>query len=477
MFLKGLIYLIISQAVFVLCGFATNFWLARYFGPELYGTYSVVISLLTWIQLFVMSGVPFALQKFIAEQPEKAYAIKRVAIRVQLIYSSVIFLIFFILVQFIAHLFGNPQLVFYLRIVSFSIVLIGLYRFYLGFQNGLRKFRIQAIIVISYAVSKLLAIFGLVLLGLSLTGALIGTVVGSFVGYLVGIHFSKTKRIKSKFNVKKLINFALPNIIYIVLLNFIYSVDLWFVRYFLGKADSGYYNAAGTIFRTLGFIFLALSWVLLPSISRSVFQKDSQLTKQYIEQSTRFVLLFYVPFGLLIISTSENLISLLYSDLYLPAAVVLKILIVGSFFLTLFSVLNNILMADNKIKGLSVFTILLLIIDVLLNINLVPKLGLKGAAISTTITSIIGALIVSTVILKRFNARINYKSITRCLIASGLMYFVSTLYETSGFLLLLNYLFLFVFYVGLLVVLKEITQQDIEKLKRLYKRVDKRQEL
>ena len=77
MYLEGFIYLLVSQAVFIVCGFVTNFVLARYFGPELYGTYSVVLSLLTWVQLFVMSGVPFALQKYIAEQTEKAYSIKK----------------------------------------------------------------------------------------------------------------------------------------------------------------------------------------------------------------------------------------------------------------------------------------------------------------------------------------------------------------------------------------------------------------
>ena len=95
MFLRGLIYLLIAQTVFSLCGFAIHFGLARLFKPELYGTYSVVISILTWVQLFVISGIPVALQKFIAEESKAAYTLKSMAVRIQVVYSFIVFCVVF----------------------------------------------------------------------------------------------------------------------------------------------------------------------------------------------------------------------------------------------------------------------------------------------------------------------------------------------------------------------------------------------
>jgi len=67
----------IGQAVFLLCGYGVHIFLARRFGPSLYGNFGVVISILVWFELAVIRGLPTAIQKFIAEDQDNVYAIKR----------------------------------------------------------------------------------------------------------------------------------------------------------------------------------------------------------------------------------------------------------------------------------------------------------------------------------------------------------------------------------------------------------------
>ena len=55
-------------------GYAVNVGLARLLGPADFGTFNVVMSLLLVVQLFVITGIPIALQKFVAENTGRSVA-------------------------------------------------------------------------------------------------------------------------------------------------------------------------------------------------------------------------------------------------------------------------------------------------------------------------------------------------------------------------------------------------------------------
>lgn len=468
MFLKGFIYLISGQIIFVICGFGINFGLARLLGPELYGAYGVIISILLWAELFVMHGIPIALQKFLAEQSSIAYMVKKVAIKIQFVFSGLVAIALFFGSSFLADFFNDPKYELYLKIVSSDILIFGLYRFYLSFNNGLRKFKNQAIIVSCYAVGKLSATFLLVFLKFSLIGAFLGSITGSVIGLITGILLSGIERNRTNFDFKRFIDFSVPNILYAVSVNLLFYIDLWSVRYFLDEVSSGFYNAACTIARMPTFMFYALSGVMLPLISRAIFNKETHATRQYIEQSVRIMFIFYIPCTLIVISTSNNLISLLFTDMYSPSAEILNILIVGLAFLTIFTLLNNIIIADNKMKLLFGITIILVIVDFLLNWKLVPLYGTKGAAYATSITSLIGVVIIGAIIYFRFRVLIKIKSLLRFSIAGLVVFYISGLYEFNGILLIFNYIALCGLYVLILYLFKEFTAEDIEKLKTYF---------
>ncbi len=240
MFLKGLVYLSFGQLVFILCGFTLNFGLARYFGPELFGTYSIVISILVWVKFFTISGIPVGLQKFIPGNLDKVYNIKKSTIKIQIIYSSIVFLSLYVGSTYIAKIFNQPSLAVYLKIVSFDIIFYSMFRYFVGFQNGLQRFNYQSTIVIFYSICKLIATFLLVFLGFSLKGALVGNIIGSFIACLIGFKFAKIKKTNSIFNIRRIIYFAIPNVFYSVLFNLFYidlirKMTINYVLFFINK--------------------------------------------------------------------------------------------------------------------------------------------------------------------------------------------------------------------------------------------------
>ena len=129
----------------------------------------------------------------------------------------------------------------------------------------------------------------------------------------------------------KIIKFAAPVILFSLAFNLVMSLDLFFVKAILReKAQVGFYTSAVALSKAPYFIFLALSSTLFPSIAKSTSNKGSEeLTKRYINQSLRYVLIFLVPCAFIISATSRDLISLVYTGKYLTAAYPLSILIFG----------------------------------------------------------------------------------------------------------------------------------------------------
>ena len=82
---RGTIYLMSAQLIFLISSYAVHFGLGRYLGPELYGTFGIILSLLTICRVFVEPGTVRAISKYTAERKELAVAIKNQAIKIQII--------------------------------------------------------------------------------------------------------------------------------------------------------------------------------------------------------------------------------------------------------------------------------------------------------------------------------------------------------------------------------------------------------
>jgi O-antigen/teichoic acid export membrane protein len=61
---RGAFYITLSNLFFMLSGYLTNVWLARHFGPHVYGQYSVLLALMTIISIIQNSGYKANIPKY-----------------------------------------------------------------------------------------------------------------------------------------------------------------------------------------------------------------------------------------------------------------------------------------------------------------------------------------------------------------------------------------------------------------------------
>ncbi len=456
----------IGQIVFVLSGYIVNIMLSRHLGVEQYGIFGVVTSVLVWVELSVIVGIPTAMQKFIGEDQTHAYTLRKVAFGMQLKYSIVIFILFFLSAGVLADLLNDHNLAFYLRVASINIVLYALYRLFINVHNGMKNFGKQTLASIVYAVGKMAGIFLLVWQGMAVVGALIGNAIGTVLGLCSAIFLkADVKPSELKFEKTKIIRYAAPIILFTLLINLFLSLDLWFVQAVLDSTSAGYYVAASSIAKAPYFLFLALSFTLLPSLAKAKKENDKPRVQQLIWQSTRILLVSMSLIVALVISSAAEVIELLFTDLYAPAAVILQILICGLSFLTVFLVFTTMLNVDDRPSSSMWICAAVVALNVAMNLWLVPKHGIVGAAWATTISTFAGMLWAGLAVYRKFAVTLSLRSIMRIFIAATVAFLFGKLVPDSISFLLLKWATVTVTFGGMLFVLREIRAEEISRLK------------
>ncbi len=464
-FFKGTTYLTISTAIFMVSGYFLNIWLGRYLGPVNYGVYGVLISLMSFINITQTSGLTLTASKFIAENEEQSDAILLTALRLQVLYSVIITVSFFLLAQPISFLLHDATLVSYLQLTALIFPLYGVYGLYVDYYNGLHFFKKQAVLNSIFSFSKLICVVSLTYF-FQLRGALVGFILAAVFPLLYGFYLPK--KVSTLYSSWTLVVFSLPLICFAFLSALAQSIDLYFVKSLsLSKELPGYYTANQNISRIIFFGLSAFSVVVFPSISRSMKHDKPSQTKDLIANTLRYVLLLLVPITLLISATSKQLLMLLYAGTYTQGASSLSILSVGMGFLTFFSVLAHILNGAGSTKSSVGIAAISVVVIAIFCWFLIPSEGIVGAAISTTIGGILSVLMASIAVYRKFAKFIRLRSILKIVVASLSVYFLTFLISVPVFILPFLYGVLFTVYFFLLFLLKEITPDDWKRIQLL----------
>ena len=155
---RGTLLLASGWGVQLVAGYLLNSWLGQRLGPEVYGTYGVVMAVLLWVEVGAISGIPTAVQKFTAASRNQAAAILKAANRMQGVFVALLFGVAVALASHIAGWMGDRTLAGPLRLALWDIWVYSYFFIYLSLQNGFKKFGTQALLVAVYALNRRLRV-------------------------------------------------------------------------------------------------------------------------------------------------------------------------------------------------------------------------------------------------------------------------------------------------------------------------------
>lgn len=464
---QGTYYLFISTVIYVLSGYLMQIGLGRILGPADYGLFVVVLYLVNIAGLLLTTGIPQAVSKFISENEENADVVAFSALKLQSALSFVVFLIFFMSADSIAHLLNDEKLTIYIQVSAFAIPTYAIYSIFALYLNGKRKYKEQAHATISYSIVRVVLPIGLALIGFSIFGAIIGQILAPLAGFYIFLRYPFWKN-SPVFEIRRILNFAAPVVLFSIAINIFLSLDLFFVKSFLSNADmTGYYSAVATISKAPYFAIGALAGALYPAISSSSSGGYLERTRTYAYESFRYSLMFLLPMALIISATSDGLVELLYSKTYLPAGEPLSMLVIGILFFALFSLFTTIMIGCGHPGAAMVISLITLTLDFIINSKLVPLYGMLGAATATTISSVFGFFCAYYYANRLLGSLASFKSIFRIIFSSLFVYYASIVMGLSGTALIAGYLALTVIYISLLFLSNELKKEDTIRVKEM----------
>jgi len=320
-----------AKAWFVISGYAIYFGLTRMLGPDRFGLYAVVISIVSVLNNVLIAASLQTVARFVAKDGDRAGAVLRHAMRIQLGVGGGLFLLLVVAAPWIGRWFRDPELVTPLRVAASIVFAYALYAVNVGFLNGRRLFPRQAALDATYSTLKVAFILGAVALGLGVTGAAAGFALAAFsilaVSFLV---LAREAKPGGAFDSSALLRFGGWLLGLTLIANLVLSADLWVVKRLTDPATanetSGLYRAALTLSQLLYQMLIPLVLVVFPNLARLGEQADPEAARAILRGALRYLAVTLPPAAAILGVMGGDLVALLYGEAYRPGGAWLALL-------------------------------------------------------------------------------------------------------------------------------------------------------
>lgn len=266
----------------------------------------------------------------------------------------------------------------------------------------------------------------------NLYGIILGTVVWEgivfiFVSYMLinmrNIHF----RYYSSTLLKESLKYGFPLIgseLSFLILQF---GDRYLIQYYLGPVSLGLYSAGYSI-ATFGAELLTLPVrdAIFPIYMNIYSKEGEEETKIFLGKSLRYFSLIAIPIFFGLTAVSSDLIVLLASNKYMQSGIVVPYIIAGLIIYGTWSFFGAGLFVKKNTIRILMLIVISCCINIALNIILIPKFGIIGAALATLIAYTVYILMLIIYSFRKFRFRIDYQRIFLYLALSVVMYIVIT---------------------------------------------------
>lgn len=184
---------------------------------------------------------------------------------------------------------------------------------------------------------------------------------------------------------------AAPFILIAALVMLLFRIDNVMLAFMASNAEVGWFNAAYSLLEGLYIVPKIITNLLYPAFSRA--HREPEAITRLLVHAMRYALLVALPVMLVGIVLAEEITLFLYGEQYVQSIVALQILLLGTFFLFMHEIGFVLLGAIDRQKVAVMLFALALLVKIVVNMWLIPRLGYVGAAYGTVVAEGVFALI------------------------------------------------------------------------------------
>ena len=404
---KNLILFTGLKLINALIGLFINMFIVRKITVEEFGTYSIILTVVGFLTTFGFSWSSSAIIYYGARERIKEGNMSKTFWSrnyILLVNFSIVITIFLLLGRQIEGYIGlkiNNLLLIWLVI---KIGIDSLNTYFLA-----TKQQISSAMV--FLIGRIIFIFSVFVFNYGLKELVIINLLCDFIGLAYLFKIDKKiigKPTFDKENFKEVLNFGLWQLFGFSGLYLINFGDNFVIRHFLTLKDVGIYNSAYKLFNSIAGLSALFSSYYGSQVVEALESNNKKELKKIFYQDRIFLTIMLLIPHIFVIVFSEKIIAIIYGSSYLDAALILKVLMVGSFFR--FATTFNKLVYNSlkKHKILQFLNMIQMIINLSLDIILIKKFGILGAAIGTTVAIVVTSIVKTIWVEKKLKSYVRW---------------------------------------------------------------------
>lgn len=313
---------------------------------------------------------------------------------------------------------------------------------------------------------------------------IIAGVIGNFIMLLITYRFvRKITPLEFGFDwpfCKEILKKSLPYGVALILNTIYFRIDSILLSLIKNAQEVGIYAVAMRILDAVAVIPLFFMNSVLPVLTRSMKDNNTEKSKTIIRYSFDFLLSLGMPFlvgafvlayPLIFVVSSKEFLSNLAIGFY-GSDIALKILMFAMTFQFLSTLFMFILLSLDKQTKILYINLSVVIFNIIGNIIIIPYYGFRGSAVISVFSALLILVLSASYAYKYFKYKLNFSTSLKIIFSSLVMgvfvYFLQPVsykfFQNAGLLILIPLAGLL--YFGLLLITKAVTKDMLKLLKK-----------
>src|SRR3989338_3355275 len=398
---KGAGYAFIGYGLSKFLSYIYRVLIAR-ISPTDYGNLSIVLAIFGIFSLFSLIGLNVGVTRYVAfylAQNDLARA-KGIA-KISLIYAGIISLILaaglYLSSGLLAFYYKQQELELLFKVMAIAIPFYAVRDLLLAVTRGFQYAEYEVMIrMVLENLLKVIFTYLFLLMGLAALGATIATVIAIIISALISLYIvenkilplisAKTPQIIDTELKKELLKYSIPVLLSTLVTQVFVWSDLLILGLYRPIEEVGIYNTALPTATLLSILPGGIIVLFLPIMTELFTSKNRTEFETTYYSCGRWIFFSIIPLFLFIMLFSKEILALVFGSIYGTGGAALSMLAIGYLVYHTLSPSIEILNVHKKTHIVLFNTTVSALLNIILNLLLIPKYGMLGGAFATTLS-------------------------------------------------------------------------------------------
>lgn len=385
--------------------FLATLVIGRLLGPEGYGAIALGSAALATVSTLVLLGMHTGVGRFLPryDDPERRRGVLVSAFQLVLPLSIVSGGALIVFADPIAaSIFGDESVGPVLQVFGLAMPFASVEKLAVGGIQGTKRSAPKVFVEnVTAHITRLIFAVIILSLGFDATGVAWAYVLGHAAAAALGMYylyryttlFTRTPAVSMH---RELLAFSAPLIISSIMVKILADIDTFLLGYFVSTADVGIYNVLYPLATMLTAVLASFGFLFVPILSELHAEGDVAEMKHMYQLVTKWIFMVSLPIVLVIALFPELLLRYTYGPEYTEGAFALSILAVGFFVHAVAGPNYKTLTAMGNTRLIMYDNIGAALLNLVLNLVLIPQYSYLGASVATVISYFLLNLAYST---------------------------------------------------------------------------------